>query len=620
MTPPAGGDESLDEVGLRAEIDEEQLLSSLGLDPAEIDWRKEFVGFDDADVDRLADMTPLLEDIADDVATYFYDHLGQYDQTQSVLDRSDRSVEELEWTQRRYMLSLGDHPYAPNGDPGYGHEYFRQRAVIGKLHERLDMPPKQYIGMYNHYHGLIVDELFDRLADEVAEADDATAAVEETRGQLQSFLRITNLDLQVAMDAYLQSGEQIWVDALEELLQPVIVLDREGEILLYNEAMEELTGLTEAEARELSLWEVYRTDETHDTKTTMLELVLESEEPIRERELELLTHDDERRDVVLSSVPLYDDHGALVGGTTIIQDITDIRRQEAELERRRETAAQIETAIAELRQATQAVAEGSEEISDLAETQRDDVQQVADEVSNMSASIEEVAASADEVRTTSRDAASLADDGRAAAGEARDLMEQLDDDRQGMLTKVEDLQDAVAEIGDIVDIIDDIAEQTNILALNASIEAARAGEAGEGFAVVAEEVKQLAEESQTQAAEIEALVESVQADTADTAESLADTGQRIGEGVDRVEAILEKLDDVVAAAQKTAEGIEEVADATDDQASSTEEVAAMIDQTATQARNVADEIEAITDAAQSQFDQAKTIEEGMQDLTDARDE
>ncbi|MFB6085013.1 MAG: methyl-accepting chemotaxis protein [Halorientalis sp.] len=590
-------------------------MAALNLDSDEIDWRKEFVGFDDADTARLAELTPVFEDIADDVAAHFYDHLGQYDQTQSILDRSDRTVDQLEWTQQRYLLSLGDHAYEPGGDSGYGREYFRQRAVIGKLHERLDMPPKHYIGMFGHYHRLVVDELFDRLAADLPDGE-ATAAVAETRDRLQSFLKITNLDLQVAMDAYLRSGEQIWIDALEEMLQPVIILDREGEILLFNDAMEELTGVTESEAREMDLWEIYRTDETHDTKRTMLEVTLEEEEPIREAEIELLTHDDERRDVVLSSVPLYDDHGVLVGATTIIQDITDLREQEAELKRRQETAAEIETAIADLRDATEAVANGSDEIADLADQQRADVQQIADEVSDMSASIEEVAASANQVKATSQDTVSLATEGQEAADDARDLMQQLDSDREEMLAGVENLQTAVDEISEIVDIIDDIAEQTNILALNASIEAARAGEAGEGFAVVADEVKELAEESQDQAAEIESLVETVQEDTEQTAATLERTGQRVGTSVERVESILEKLDDIVAAARETADGIEEVAEATDDQAASTEEVAAMVDQTAEQARDVADEIEDIATAAQSQFEQAQTIEEGMAELTD----
>jgi PAS domain S-box-containing protein len=605
----------LEDIGLRDEVDETRLMAALKLDSDEIDWRKEFVGFDDADTARLAELTPVLEDIADDVAAHFYDHLGKYDQTQAILDRSDRSVDQLEWTQQRYMLSLGDHAYEPGGDPSYGQEYFRQRAVIGKLHERLDMPPKHYIGMYGHYHRMIVNELFDRLEADLPDGE-ATAAVAETRDHLQSFLKITNLDLQVAMDAYLQSGEQIWIDALEEMLQPVIILDQEGEILLFNDAMEDLTGVTEAQAREMDLWEVYRTDETHDTKRTILEVTLEQEESIRQEEIELLNHEDERRDVVLSSVPLYDDHGVLVGATTIIQDITDLRQQEAELERRQRTAAEIETAIAELRDATEAVASGSDEIADLADQQRADVQQIATEVSDMSASIEEVAASANQVETTSQNTVSLATEGQEAADDARDLMEELDTDREEMLAGVENLQTAVDEISEIVAIIDDIAEQTNILALNASIEAARAGDAGEGFAVVAVSVKSLAEESQDQAAEIESLVETVQKDTEQTAATLERTGQRVGTSVDRVESILGKLDDIVAAARETADGIEEVAGATDDQAASTEEVAAMVDQTAEQARDVADQIEDIATAAQSQFEQAQTIEEGMAELTD----
>jgi methyl-accepting chemotaxis protein len=603
----------LEDIGLRDEVDETRLMAALKLDSEEIDWRKQFVGFDNADVERLTALTPVFEEIADDVATHFYDHLGQYDQTQAVLDRSERSVDQLEWTQQRYILSLGEHAYEPGGDPGYGQEYFRQRAVIGKLHERLDMPPKHYIGMYGHYHSMVVDELFDRLEADLPDGE-ATAAVAETRDRLQSFLKITNLDLQVAMDAYLQSGEQIWIDALEEMLQPVIVLGRDGEILLFNDAMQELTGVTAAEAREMELWEIYRTDETHDTKRTMLDVVLESEEPVREKEIELLTHDDEQRDVVLSSVPLYDDHGVLVGGTTIIQDITDLREQEAELARRQETAAEIEAAIAELRDATEAVANGSDEIADLADEQRDDVQQIADEVSDMSASIEEVAASADQVRSTSRNAVSLASEGQEAAGEARDLMEELDADREEMLDDVEDLQAAVDEIGEIVDIIDDIAEQTNILALNASIEAARAGEAGDGFAVVADEVKSLAEESQQRASEIEDIVADVRGNTKEAVDSLDETNDILQSGAEKVQQSGETFQSIAEVVENVSDGVTEVADATDDQAASTEAIAGMVDETAEDFERVAEQAEAIAAANEQQTNKIREISREVDEM------
>ena len=105
----------------------------------------------------------------------------------------------------------------------------------------------------------------------------------------------------------------VWQAALEEMISPVIIIDENAEIILFNDAMEDLIGISEKEAKQMELWEMVRTDETHDSKTTALEKVLETEEPIRGLETKLLTHRDELLQVIVSNAPIYDRNDKLRG-------------------------------------------------------------------------------------------------------------------------------------------------------------------------------------------------------------------------------------------------------------------------------------------------------------------
>ncbi|MFD1644209.1 globin-coupled sensor protein [Haloarchaeobius litoreus] len=250
--------------GLNRFVEAASLTGEIGLDDEEIAWRKQFVGFDAADERRLDDLEPLLRANQDAIADAFYDNLTGHEQTRAVIERSPKGVEQLKRTQKAYLVSLA------TGD--YGEDYFTNRARIGKLHELLDMPLKQYVGQYGLYYDLILSRVDERVQTQVVDAiEDWVDAREATDGGIErvvgalrglggddepdgldetleatvrdaihdgmqdvlAVLRILNLDLQVASDTYVDSYSQRLeraIDAqrelameVEEAVQPPVV-------------------------------------------------------------------------------------------------------------------------------------------------------------------------------------------------------------------------------------------------------------------------------------------------------------------------------------------------------------------------------------------------------------
>ena len=215
---------------LNAQLSVDELMEECGLDETEIEWRKDFVGFDDTDTRRLSELEGVFRDHADDIADDFYDNLTGYEETVDVIGRSEKGIEQLKRTQSAYLISLAD------GD--YDLDYFGNRARIGKLHDLIDMPMKHYIGQYGVYYDLLVplllDRMEDRLIDQVLDETDATdaTAVERAVGasrdvteeELLAVLRIINLDMQVVADTYIHSYNQkleTIIDEREQLMSEV---------------------------------------------------------------------------------------------------------------------------------------------------------------------------------------------------------------------------------------------------------------------------------------------------------------------------------------------------------------------------------------------------------------
>jgi len=90
--------------GLNDQVDVDSLMREIELDREEIEWRKEFINFDQHDVDRLNSLRPLFEQNAEEIGELFYENLTQYDQTVEVISRSPKAVDALKQTQEEGVI------------------------------------------------------------------------------------------------------------------------------------------------------------------------------------------------------------------------------------------------------------------------------------------------------------------------------------------------------------------------------------------------------------------------------------------------------------------------------------------------------------------------------------
>jgi methyl-accepting chemotaxis protein len=267
--------------GLNGFLDVDELVDRIGLDDDEIAWRKAFIGFDEADERRLAELKPLLQANSEEIADDFYENVLHYEQTRAIVDRSPKDVDALKQTQRAYLVSLA------TGE--YDQEFFENRARIGKLHELLDMPLKQYVGQYGVYYDLILSRLNERVQQQVIDAIEEWAeerdaeddgglerfvgalglgsegqhgedgldesfeatvrdAIDDGMMDVLSLLRIINLDMQVAVDTYVDSYAQQLEESIErrERLASEVETDVQGPIAELHDSSEVVARRAEA--------------------------------------------------------------------------------------------------------------------------------------------------------------------------------------------------------------------------------------------------------------------------------------------------------------------------------------------------------------------------------------
>jgi rsbT co-antagonist protein RsbR len=184
-----------------------QLLPyEMAIDDEEVARRKEFLEFGEGDVEKLKALRDTARRYADPVIAEFYDHILKFDETRAFF-RDPKMLEHVKRLQKDYFVRLTE------GD--YGRAYVADRLRIGTAHERIDLAPKWYLGMYAFYLRLVATRLRDAFPGDL----------EKAFSSFLSLMKLVFLDIGLAVDTYTHARESTMrkqQEAIRELSTPVL--------------------------------------------------------------------------------------------------------------------------------------------------------------------------------------------------------------------------------------------------------------------------------------------------------------------------------------------------------------------------------------------------------------
>lgn len=162
--------------------------------------RKEFVGFTDEDVQLLRELRPIAEAYADEVVEGLYRQFLRFEETKAFFP-DEATLNRVKTLQKAYFLGL------TQGD--YGEAYLANRLHIGRVHQRIGLLPRWYMGAYSIYMQLVFPRVMAAFRSDVEKAQRAFLAL----------LKLMMLDMDLALATYIAAREEVIARQAQEILE-----------------------------------------------------------------------------------------------------------------------------------------------------------------------------------------------------------------------------------------------------------------------------------------------------------------------------------------------------------------------------------------------------------------
>jgi hypothetical protein len=145
--------------------------------------RKAFVGFGPKDEEVLVELHLVARTYADQVMDDLYARWLQVPELRAHFDSPER-LARVKALQRRYFIRL------TQGE--YGQSYFEDRLNIGRVHRRIGLEPRWYMGAYSIYMQTVFPRVLSAFEYDRTRRDQA----------INALTKLITLDQELALSAY----------------------------------------------------------------------------------------------------------------------------------------------------------------------------------------------------------------------------------------------------------------------------------------------------------------------------------------------------------------------------------------------------------------------------------
>lgn len=210
--------------------DIQAIAVDMGIDPAEIERRKNYLQLTEEDVVVLRELRAAVEPVHGRVMDHFYQHLMGTEETRSFFEKPV-TLAQLKEAQRRYFLELTGGNYDWN--------YFFSRLRVGVVHQKIHLTPLLYVGAFSNYLCRLLPEIFRIYRDDTGRALRA----------IQALIKIIFLDIELVLDTYMHADRKA-ICRLKEYAENIVrsvpaglmVLSSNQVVLSANQSMEQVAG------------------------------------------------------------------------------------------------------------------------------------------------------------------------------------------------------------------------------------------------------------------------------------------------------------------------------------------------------------------------------------------